>query len=238
MDLYPAVDVQGGRVARVPRGGGDALSATADAGDPLAVAAAFARAGARWLHFVDLDRAFGRGDNRQLARAVLAGARVPVQVGGGLRSEEAVAEMLAWGATRVVLGTQAATDPALVSRLLARHGTARLAIGIDARDGRVAPRGGTAVSDETALALADRVRAQGARTVIYTDVARDGTLAGPDIAGARRIAALGLDVVLSGGVASLEDLRQLRAAGLSGAIVGRALHEGRFTLTEALACLV
>jgi phosphoribosylformimino-5-aminoimidazole carboxamide ribotide isomerase len=232
MDLYPAVDVQGGRVAR------------ADIGDPLAVAAAFARAGARWLHFVDLDRAFGRGDNRSLARAVLAGAGVPVQVGGGLRSEEAVAEMLAWGATRVVLGTQAATDPALVSRLLARHGAARLAIGIDARDGRIAPRGrgggegGTAVSDEPALALAERVRAQGARTVIYTDVARDGTLAGPDIAGARTIAALGLDVVVSGGVASLEDLRQVRAAGLSGAIVGRALHEGRFTLAEALACVV
>jgi phosphoribosylformimino-5-aminoimidazole carboxamide ribotide isomerase len=225
MDLYPAVDVQGGRVAR------------ADIGDPLAVAAAFARAGARWLHFVDLDRAFGRGDNRPLARAVLAGARIPVQVGGGLRSEEAVAEMLAWGATRVVLGTQAATDPALVSRLLARHGAARLAIGIDARDGRVAPRGGTAVSDETALALAERVLGLGARTVIYTDVARDGTLAGPDLAGARTIAALGLNVVVSGGVASLEDLRQLRAAGLSGAIVGRALHEGRFTLAEALACV-
>jgi phosphoribosylformimino-5-aminoimidazole carboxamide ribotide isomerase len=225
MDLYPAVDVQGGRVAR------------ADVGDPLAAAAAFARAGARWLHFVDLDRAFGRGDNRPLARALLAGARVPVQVGGGLGGEEAVAEMLAWGATRVVLGTQAATDPALVTRLLARHGAARLAIGIDARDGRLAPRGGTAVLDETALALAGRVRDQGARTVIYTDVARDGALAGPDLAGARTIAALGLDVVVSGGIASLADLRQLRAAGLTGAIVGRALHEGRFTLAEALACV-
>jgi len=225
MDLYPAVDVQGGRVAR------------ADVGDPLAAAAAFARAGARWLHFVDLDRAFGRGDNRPLARALLAAARVPVQVGGGLGSEEAVAEMLAWGATRVVLGTQAATDSALVTRLLARHGAARLAIGIDARDGRLAPRGGTAVLDETALALAGRVRDQGARTVIYTDVARDGALAGPDLAGARTIAALGLDVVVSGGIASLADLRQLRAAGLTGAIVGRALHEGRFTLAEALACV-
>ena len=225
MDLYPAVDVQGGRVAR------------ADIGDPLAVAAAFARAGARWLHFVDLDRAFGRGDNRPLARALLAAARVPVQVGGGLGSEEAVAEMLAWGATRVVLGTQAATDSALVTRLLARHGAARLAIGIDARDGRLDPRGGTAVLNETALALAARVRDQGACTVIYTDVARDGTLAGPDLAGARTIAALGLDVVVSGGVASLAHLRQLRAAGLTGAIVGRALHEGRFTLAEALACV-
>ena len=235
MDLYPAVDVQGGRVVRARRT--DAHQATAYADDPLAVAAAFAHAGARWVHFVDLDRAFGRGDNRRLARAFLAAAQVPVQVGGGLRSEEAIAEMFAWGATRVVIGTTAATDPALVARLLARHGAEHLAIGIDAKDGRVAARGGTEVSDEAALALAARVRGQGARTVIYTDVTRDGMLAGPDIAGAQAIAALGLDVIASGGVASLEDLRQVRVAGLPGAIVGRALYEGRFTLAEALACV-
>src|SRR3989449_112236 len=152
MDLYPAVDVQGGRVVRVRRT--DAHQATAYADDPLAVAAAFAHAGARWVHFVDLDRAFGRGDNRRLARAFLAAAQVPVQVGGGLRSEEAIAEMFAWGATRVVIGTTAATDPALVARLLARHGAEHLAIGIDAQEGRVAARGGTEVSDEAALALA------------------------------------------------------------------------------------
>jgi len=236
MDLYPAVDVQGGGVARAP----DARDPL-DPPDPLALAAALARAGARWLHFVDLDRAYGRGDNRELTRAVLAAATIPVQVGGGLGREEAVAELLAWGATRVVLGTQAASDPGLVARLLARHGAARVAIGIDARDGRLAPRGGggggAGVSGETALALAERVRNQGARTVIYTDVARDGMLAGPDIAGARALAALGLEVIASGGVASLADLRQARAAGLAGAIVGRALHEGRFTLAEALACV-
>src|SRR2546428_295067 len=134
MDLYPAVDVQGGRVVRVRRT--DAHQATAYADDPLAVAAAFAHAGARWVHFVDLDRAFGRGDNRRLARAFLAAAQVPVQVGGGLRSEEAIAEMFAWGATRVVIGTTAATDPALVARLLARHGAEHPAIGIDAQEGR------------------------------------------------------------------------------------------------------
>ena len=230
MDLYPAVDVQGGGVARSP-------DAPLPLRDPLALAAAFQRAGARWLHFVDLDRAMGRGDNRDLTRQFLAAATIPVQVGGGLRSEEAIEEMLAWGATRVVIGTRAATDPALVARLLARHGTERLAIGIDAKDGKVAARGGTEVLDETALALAARVRDQGARTVIYTDVVRDGMLAGPDIAGARAIAALGLDVIASGGVASLDDLRQVRAAALAGAIVGRALHEGRFTLAEALACV-
>lgn len=235
MELYPAVDVQGGRVVRLRQGAADRATAYSD--DPVAVAQAFARDGARWVHFVDLDRAFGRGDNLALARRFLAAAGVPVQVGGGLRTAEAIEEMLAWGASRVVIGTKAATDPAFVERLLARHGPERLAVGIDARDGQVAVRGWTEVFDLTALQLAERVHAQGARTVIYTDVARDGMLTGPDVAGARALAALGLDVIASGGVASLEDLRGVRAAGLAGAIVGRALYEGRFTLAEALQCI-
>ncbi len=234
MELYPAIDVQGGRVVRLRQG--EAHRATAYADDPVAAAHVFARDGARWVHFVDLDRAFAQGDNRELARRVLAEAGVHVQVGGGLRTEAAIEEMLNWGAARVVIGTKAATDPTLVERLLGRHGAARLAVGIDARDGQVAVRGWTEVFDLTALELARRVRGQGARTVIYTDVARDGMLAGPDIAGAQAIAALGLDVIASGGVASLEDLHSIRAAGLAGAIVGRALYEGRFTLAEALQC--
>lgn len=205
--------------------------------EPLAAARAFAREGARWVHFVDLDRAFGTGENRAVAKALLEAAAVPVQVGGALRAEEDIAELLAWGAARVVIGTSAATDLALVERLLARHGASRLAVGIDARDGRLAPRGSPEVLDQTALELAARVRAQGVRTVIYADVARDGTLAGPEVAGARAVAALGLDVIVSGGVSSLDDLRRLRAAALAGAIVGRALYEGRFTLAEALRCV-
>ncbi len=235
MDLYPAVDVQGGRVVRLRQGVADQSTAYAD--DPVAVAQQFGRDGARWVHFVDLDRAFGRGDNRAVARAFLAGITVPVQVGGGLRSAEAIEEMLDWGATRVVIGTKAATDPALVGELLARHGPDRLAVGIDAKEGQVAVRGWTEVFDLTALQLAERVFAQGARTVIYTDVARDGMLTGPDVAGARALADLGLSVIASGGVSSLDDLRAVRAAGLAGAIIGRALYEGRFTLPEALACV-
>jgi phosphoribosylformimino-5-aminoimidazole carboxamide ribotide isomerase len=216
---------------------GDAHQSTAYADDPLAQAQAFVQDGARWVHFVDLDRAFGRGDNRDLARGFLDAAPTRVQVGGGLRSAEAIEEMLAWGAARVVIGTKAATDPALVDTLLARHGPERLAIGIDARDGQVAVRGWTETFDLTALELAQRVRRQGARTVIYTDVARDGMLTGPDLGGARAIAALGLEVIASGGVATLADLGAVRDAGLAGAIVGRALYEGRFTVREALACL-
>jgi phosphoribosylformimino-5-aminoimidazole carboxamide ribonucleotide (ProFAR) isomerase len=227
VELYPAVDVQGGRIAR---------SASLD---PLAVARRFARDGARGVHFVDLDRALGTGDNRELARRFVAGAGegLLVQVGGALGTEAAIAEMLGWGATRVVIGTRAALDAGLVARLLARHGADRLALGIDARDGRVAARGSGSVLDLAPVELARRVQALGARTAIYTDAARDGTLTGPDLDGAQAIAALGLDVIVSGGVASLDDLRRAADAGLAGAIVGRALHEGRFTLAQALACV-
>src|SRR2546425_1983066 len=222
VELSPAVDVQGGRVVRLRQG--EARHATAYADDPVAVARQFARDGARWVHFVDLDRAFGKGDNRELARRFLTGAAVPVQVGGGLRTEAAIDEMLGWGATRVVIGTKAATDPALVERLLARHGAERLAGGIDAKGGRVAVRGWTEVFELTALQLAQRVQGQGARTVIYTDVTRDGMLAGPDVAGARTIAAPGPETIPSGGVASLGDPQAIPAAGPPGAAGGRARY--------------
>jgi phosphoribosylformimino-5-aminoimidazole carboxamide ribotide isomerase len=226
VELYPAVDIEGGRVAR-----------STSAADPIAAVRQLAHAGARWVHVVDLDRALGRGENRELTRRLLAGAAVRIQMGGGLTSDEGIAELVAWGATRVVIGTAAAVDGALVARLLERHGAERLAVGIDARDGRVAPRGSNATLALAPLDLARRVHGQGARTVIYTDAARDGSLAGPDLDGARAIATLGLDVIASGGVASLDDLRRARDARLAGVIVGRALHEGRFTFSEALACV-
>ena len=228
MELYPAVDVQGGRVARAPAGRHS---------DPLTVITRFAAAGARWAHFVDLDRAYDRGDNRPLAKALFGKAKIPLQIGGGLRTDAAIDEMIGWGAARVVIGTKGALDPALVDRMLVRHGPARLAVAIDAKDGRLAARGTTDVYDVTPIDLARRVRAQGIRTVIYADVTRDGKLEGPDIDGGRPLIGLDLQVIASGGVASLEDLRAVQAAGFGGAIVGRALYEGRFTLEEALACV-
>lgn len=238
MELYPAVDVQGGRVARAESGDpAPSNPPPLPPPDPVAWAQQLARDGARWVHFVDLDRAYGRGENRALARRFLADSGLRVQVGGALGSAAAIAEMLAWGATRVVIGAAAAADPALVAELLERHGPERLAVGIDAREGRVAPRASGTTLALTPLELARRVQAQGARIVVYTDAARDGRLAGPDVEGACALAALGLDVIASGGVRSLDDLHRVRAAGLAGAIVGRALHEGRFTLAEALACV-
>ncbi len=231
MELYPAVDIEGGRVAR-------AHGALAE---PRAALAELTRAGTRWIHLVDMDRAYGRGDNHALIAAVLNAASVHVQVGGGLFREADIDQMFSLGAARVIIGPRGAVDPGLVERLLVRYGGARLAVGIDAKHGRVAPRGTKDILDLTAHDLAARVARQGIRTVIYNEVTRDGMLTGPDIEGARQLAALGegggLDVIVSGGIGSLDDLRAARAAGLAGACVGRALYDGKFTVAEALACV-
>ncbi|HXO84586.1 MAG TPA: 1-(5-phosphoribosyl)-5-[(5-phosphoribosylamino)methylideneamino] imidazole-4-carboxamide isomerase [Gemmatimonadales bacterium] len=227
MELFPAVDLEGGRVVR----------AHGDMAEPLRALAELTRAGARWIHLVDMDRAYARGDNHALMQAVISAATVRVQVGGGLFRETDIDQMFTLGATRVIIGPRGAVDSGLVERLLARHDATRLAVGIDAKQGRVAPRGTKEILDLSALELATRVARQGIRTIIYNEVTRDGMLAGPDIEGAARIAGLGVDVIVSGGVGSLDDLRAARGAGLAGVCVGRALYDGRFTVAEALACL-
>lgn len=227
MELYPAVDLEGGRVVR----------AHGEMAEPLRALDTLTRAGARWIHLVDMDRAYGRGDNHALMQAVINAATVRVQVGGGLFRESDIDQMFALGAARVIIGPRGAVDSSLVERVLARHGPTRLAAGIDAKQGRVAPRGTEDILDLTALDLATRVSRQGIRTIVYNEVTRDGMMSGPDIEGAGKIAALGVDVIVSGGVGSLQDLRAARGAGLAGVCVGRALYDGRFTIAEALACL-
>lgn len=234
MQLYPAIDLRQGRVVRLAQG--EAGRETAYHGDPVAVAEAFVQAGARWLHVVDLDRAFGTGSNMPLIRRVVEAVRgrARVQTGGGIRSLAALEEVLELGVDRVVLGTALVREPALVPAALARAGNERIAVGLDARGGRIAIRGWTETTDLLLEQVALQVRDQGVVRVVYTDVARDGMLGGPDLAGAGALGALGFRVILSGGIASLDDLRAARAAGLEGAIVGRALYEGRFGLAEAL----
>jgi phosphoribosylformimino-5-aminoimidazole carboxamide ribotide isomerase len=232
--VYPAIDIRSGRVVRLSQG--DASHQTVYADDPVAVAARFAERGARWIHVVDLDRAFGSGDNSAIVRNIVAsvGGRVLIQLGGGLRSLDRLGDSLELGVTRVVLGTSAATDPAFVPAALAMVGAERVAVGIDARDGFVAVRGWTETSTLTTRALVNRVVADGVQTIIYTDVSRDGMLLGPDIEGAALLQQAGAKVIASGGVSSLDDLRAVCTAGLAGAIVGRALYEGRFDLPAAL----
>ncbi len=204
--------------------------------DPVAVAEAFAEAGARWIHLVDLDRAFDQGSNDDAIRSVVerVGSRVRLQLGGGLRTLDRVQAGLDLGVRRLVIGTAAATDPEMLDAAVAVAPPDRLAVGLDARDGFVTVRGWTETSTLRTIDLARRVVEQGIDTLIYTDVTRDGMLQGPDLSGAMALQTTGARVVTSGGVASLADLRRIAQAGLAGAIVGRALYEGRIALTDAL----
>jgi phosphoribosylformimino-5-aminoimidazole carboxamide ribotide isomerase len=232
--LYPAIDIRNGQVVRLSQG--QAHRQTVYGSDPLSVAEHFIGCGAQWIHVVDLDRAFGEGDNTPVVRRIIAGVgrRILVQLGGGLRSLDQMREALELGAARVVVGTSAAGDSAFVPAALAIAGPERLAVGIDARDGFVVVRGWTETSALAAETLVNRVVADGVVTVIYTDVARDGMLRGPDIAGAAALQRTGARVIASGGVSGLDDVRAVCQAGLAGVIVGRALYEGRLDLAAAL----
>ncbi len=236
MDLFPAIDIRAGRVVRLSQG--EAASSVTYGDDPVAQAEAFLDAGASWIHVVDLDRAFGKGDNSAVVYGLTAriGQRVKLQVSGGLRSREAVRAVMDAGATRVVVSTAAITTPSFLPELIGELGPDAIAIGLDARRGIVAVRGWVESTGEKVEDVARRMLADGARNIIYTDVERDGMLNGPDIAGAVELQRLGARVVASGGVAKLDDLRAVRAAGLAGAIVGRAIYENRFTVAEALQC--
>lgn len=234
MDLYPAIDIRHGRVVRLSQG--EPTRQTVYGDDPVAVAERFAELGAPWIHVVDLDRAFGDGENLALVGRIVAraGRRARIQLGGGIRTVDRVREGLGQGVARLVIGTAAALDATVVPAAVALAGTERIAVGIDARDGRVAVRGWTETTALTADELAARVLADGVRTLVYTDVSRDGMLTGPDLEGARRLMAAGAEVIASGGVATLDDIRAAEEAGLAGAIVGRALYEGRISLPDAL----
>jgi phosphoribosylformimino-5-aminoimidazole carboxamide ribotide isomerase len=235
VDLLPAIDIRQGRVVRLSQG--EATRQTVYGHDPVAVAERLAELGAAWIHVVDLDRAFGEGENLACVRriALRVGGRVRVQLGGGLRSAALVRDGLDQGVSRAVIGTAAALDPAVVPAALALVGAERIAVGIDARDGIATVRGWTETAGVAADELARRVIADGVRTLVYTDVARDGMLTGPDLDGARRLQRLGAGVIASGGVSGPADVVAARDAGLAGLIVGRAWYEGRLDLAAALA---
>ncbi len=237
MILYPAIDLKEGRCVRLLRG--DMNAATVFGEDPAAQAAAFAAAGCRWLHLVDLDGAFaGRPANAGAVAAILSAVTVPCQLGGGIRDMATVEGWLARGVARVILGTVAVEKPALV-REAARAFPGRIAVGIDAKGGRVATRGWAEVTDIGAADLARRFEDAGVAALIYTDIDRDGAMQGPNVAATAALArAVAIPVIASGGVASLADLLALRDTGVvAGAISGRALYEGALDLKAALAAL-
>ncbi len=237
MILYPAIDLKDGACVRLERG--DMARATVFGEDPAAQARAFAEAGCAWLHVVDLNGAFaGRPINAAAVEAILAAVDLPVQLGGGIRDMATIENWLERGVRRVVLGTAAVKNPELV-REACRAWPGRIAVGIDVRDGQVAVEGWAETAALTPQELAARFDDAGVAAIVYTDIERDGVLSGPNIAATAALAAcVGVPVIASGGIASLADLEALAAEGtVAGAIVGRALYDGRLDLGEALAVL-
>lgn len=238
MILYPAIDLKDGAAVRLVRG--EMAQATVFNTDPAAQARLFAAAGAEWLHLVDLNGAFaGRPVNGAAVEAILAASPgLPVQLGGGIRDLATIENWLARGIARVILGTVAVENPDLL-REAARAFPARIAVGIDAREGRVATRGWARETGVDATELARSLEDAGVAAIIYTDILRDGAMKGPNVAATAALAgAVTIPVIASGGVASLDDLAALADTGtIAGAISGRALYDGAIDLGAALALL-
>ncbi len=237
MILYPAIDLKDGKCVRLLRG--DMSAATVFGDDPAAQAASFQAAGCAWLHLVDLDGAFaGRPENRTAVEAILARVSVPAQLGGGIRDMATIAQWLEKGLARVILGTVAVENPALV-RDAARAFPGQIAVGIDARKGRVATKGWATETAVIATDLARSFEDAGVAAIIYTDIDRDGAMQGPNIEATEALArAVSIPVIASGGVSSMADLIALRDTGvIAGAISGRALYDGALDLATALRTL-
>lgn len=235
MIVYPAIDMLGGRCVRLRQG--EYAHATVFDADPLDAAVRWQAQGAQWLHLVDLDGARdGKPAHLEVLRRVASTTGLPVQFGGGLRTREDVRAALDAGAARVILGTVAAADPALLGACLDAWGE-RIAVAVDARAGRIAIRGWRATTDEDAETFARRLAGMDVRTLIYTDVERDGTLAGGNAEALARLleAAPGVAFVAAGGISSTDDVRRLARVGASGVVLGRALYDGTLDLSTALA---
>jgi phosphoribosylformimino-5-aminoimidazole carboxamide ribotide isomerase len=232
--IYPAIDIRGGKCVRLLQGDYDQETVYGDS--PLAMAQKFSDDGAAWIHTVDLDGAKeGNPINSEHIIEIKNHLPVQVEVGGGIRTKEAVDSYLQAGVDRVILGSSAISHPAFVKEMLARYGN-KIAIGIDARDGYVAVEGWTKTSEMKAETLAAELAEQGAETFIFTDISRDGTLRGPNVEAIANLARLtGKDVIASGGVSNLADIEALSShPEISGAIIGRALYTGAVRLKDAL----
>jgi phosphoribosylformimino-5-aminoimidazole carboxamide ribotide isomerase len=234
--VYPAIDIRGGRCVRLIEG--DFARETTYDADPASAARRWVDAGAEWLHVVDLDGAVeGAPINRDSVKRIRAAVDVPVQLGGGLRTLNDLDDAFAAGIDRAILGTVALRDPELVVSAVARWGD-RIAVALDAREGRLATDGWLDQTESRAVDVAQELARARVRHFIFTDISRDGTLAGPNLESLGEVvAAVDADVIASGGISSVEDIRAAAASGAAGVIVGRALYDGRIELADAIAAM-
>ncbi len=235
MQLYPAIDLKNGQCVRLRQGAFKDITVYSDA--PEKVAAYWQEQGATFLHLVDLDGALaGHSVNAPVIKRIAETVAIPIQVGGGIRTKEDVQSMLALGVKRVIIGTKAVERPAFLKEMTDTFGSDAIVAGIDAKDGMVAIQGWEQVSTVTAEELCMQMTAYGVAHIVYTDIARDGMLSGPNVEATKKLTrSTGLDVIASGGVSSMEDLARLCQEKICGAIIGKALYEGKVDLAAAIA---
>ena len=234
MQLYPAIDMKNGQCVRLRQGAFKDITIYSDA--PEKVVAHWQEKGASFLHLVDLDGALaGYSVNEEVIRRIADTVSIPIEIGGGIRSKEAVERMLDLGVRRVIIGTKAAEHPEFLRDMVRTFGEEAIVAGVDAKDGMVAVEGWEKVSSLTASDLCLTMKEYGVRHIVYTDISRDGMLSGPNVEATRKLTEeTGLDIIASGGVSCMEDLKCLHEAGIRGAIIGKALYENRIDLAEAV----
>ena len=234
MQLYPAIDMKNGQCVRLRQGAFKDITIYSDAHEK--VAAHWQEKGASFLHLVDLDGALaGYSVNEEVIRRIADTVSIPIEIGGGIRSKEAVERMLDLGVRRVIIGTKAAEHPEFLRDMVRTFGEEAIVAGVDAKDGMVAVEGWEKVSSLTASDLCLTMKEYGVRHIVYTDISRDGMLSGPNVEATRKLTEeTGLDIIASGGVSCMEDLKCLHEAGIRGAIIGKALYENRIDLAEAV----
>lgn len=235
MQLYPAIDMKGGKCVRLTQGLFDNVKVYSDT--PADMAKLWVSQGATFLHIVDLDGALaGRSVNEEAIRAIVSAVSVPIELGGGIRSAEAVRNMLELGITRCIIGTRAVERPEFMKELVETFGADRIVAGVDAKNGMVAVEGWEKVSSISALELCKQMKEFGVKHIVYTDISKDGTLSGPNVEYTKLLTdETGLDVIASGGVSCMDDLIRLHKNGIKGAIIGKALYEQKISLPEAAA---
>lgn len=237
MVIYPAIDIKDGQCVRLVQG--RVTDKTVYSNAPADIALSFQEQGAAWLHIVDLDGAFsGKPHNLGVIEDIASAVDIPFQVGGGIRSRSDVEAVLKTGAQRVIVGTRAATSPDFIKILLDKFGPEKIVVGLDVKDGRIAVEGWVSTCSLSALSLGMQMKSLGVKTAIFTDISRDGLLAGPNLASIEHVAAgTGLEIIASGGISSIEDIKVLKAMeplGVSGAVIGKALYDGKIKLSEAI----
>lgn len=234
MQLYPAIDMKNGQCVRLRQGAFKDITIYSDA--PEKVAAHWQEKGASFLHLVDLDGALaGYSVNEEVIRRIADTVSIPIEIGGGIRSGEAVERMLGLGVRRVIIGTKAVEHPEFLRDMVRTFGEEAIVAGVDAKDGMVAVEGWEKVSSLTARDLCLTMKEYGVRHIVYTDISRDGMLSGPNVEATRKLTEeTGLDIIASGGVSCMEDLKCLHEAGIRGAVIGKALYDNRIDLAEAV----